>query len=119
MSRFLLVLGLCGITLAAPRVALGAPVVVPPGLPAGSPYRLVFSTDTGTTAFSNNVADYNAYVTASANTEPALMALGTNWKAIVSTSTVNARDNTDTNPTSMGVPIYNLDGELVATSNAD
>jgi len=32
---------------------------------------------------------------------------------------VAARDNTDTNPASIGVPIYNLAGQLVATSNAD
>lgn len=120
MSRFVLWLGLFGIASAAPLAATAAPVIVPPGLPAGSSYRLVFATDTGITAFSDNVADYNAFVTAAANTEPALVALGTNWKAIVSTSSIDARDNTGTNPSSsMGVPIYNLDGELVASSNAD
>jgi hypothetical protein len=119
MSRFLLGLGLFGIAIATPLVAFAAPVVVPPGLPAGSSYRLVFTTDSVTTAFSSNIADYNAFVTASANTEPALVALGTTWKAIASTATVAARDNTDTNPASMGVPIYNLAGQLVATSNAD
>ncbi|MFM7793043.1 MAG: hypothetical protein ACKO90_34810, partial [Microcystis panniformis] len=42
------------------------------------------------------------------------------WKAIDSTATVAARDNTGTNPSSgTGVPIYLIDGNRVANNNAD
>lgn len=124
MNRSLLALGLlpfgcCVIFFATPLVALGAPVVVPPGVAPGAQYRLVFTTNTTTTAFSSDIATYNAFVTTSANTDPTLVGLGTSWKAIASTAAVSARDNTGTNPASVGVPIYNLAGQLVATSNAD
>ena len=119
MNRFLLVLGFCGIAFATHTRAFAGPVVVPAGLPAGAPYRLVFVTNTADTALSTDIANYNSFVTASANSDSALASLGTTWTALVSTVTVNARDNTNTNPTSIGVPIYNLAGQLVATSNAD
>ena len=49
-----------------------------------------------------------------------LQSLGTTWFAIASTSTIDARDNTGTNPTSSaGVPIFILDGTKIADSNAD
>jgi hypothetical protein len=119
MNRyFFLKLSICAI-LFAPAGATAAPIVVPAGLPQGAAYRLVFSTDSFTTAFSSDIADYNAFVAAAANSEPALVPLGTTWKALASTPTVAARDNTDTSPTSVSVPIYNLEGELVATSNDD
>ncbi len=64
--------------------------------------------------------DYNNFVTAQANTEPALVSLMTTWKAIGSTAAVSARDNTGTNPSSsVGVPIYTLDGVRIANNNAD
>jgi hypothetical protein len=121
MVRFC-VLGACALALLSPFVASAdtIPIVAPPGLPAGSPYRLVFSTSTAFAATSSNIGDYNAFVTKVANTEPALKSLGTEWKAIASTTTTTARTNTGTDPTSsMGVPVYNLEGELVAVSNAD
>ena len=49
----------------------------------------------------------------------ALRLLGTTWTAIASTPTEAARDNTNTNPSAIGLPIYNLAGQLIATSNAD
>jgi hypothetical protein len=119
MNRSLLLLGFCGIALATHARAFAAPVVVPAGLPAGAPYRLAFVSNTAETANSTDIADYNAFVTGVANSDPLLASLGTTWSAIVSTSTVDARDNTNTNPASLGVPIYNLDGQLVATSNVD
>jgi len=119
MIRLLIALGFFGVISSTSLVGFAAPVVVPPGLAAGSSYRLVFATDTATTGFSSDVTTYNNLVAMSADTEPALSALGTTWNAIASTSTVDARDNTGTNPASMGVPIYNLAGQLVATSNAD
>jgi hypothetical protein len=100
--------------------AHAAPVTIPLGLNPGDEYRLVFVTSTTRDATSTNIADYNAFVSAAANTQQALVALGTSWAAIASTGTVDARDNTGTNPVATGVPIYLLDGvSLVANDNTD
>ena len=96
-----------------------APVTVPPGLNLGDQYRLAFVTSQTRNGTSSNIADYNTFVTNSANGVPELAALGTTWKAIGSTSTVDARDNTGTNPLSTGVPIYRLDGIRIANNNPD
>jgi len=103
-----------------PLVALAAPITVPTGLNPGDQYRLAFITSTTRFATSADIADYNAFVTTVANTVPELVALGTTWTSIISTTTVDARDNTASNPLlSVGVPIYNLANEEIATSNAD
>lgn len=106
--------------LAAAQDGAAAPITVPAGLSPGDEYRLAFVTSTVRFATSSDIADYNAFVTAAANGSPQLAALGTTWTAIASTLTADARDNTGTNPSSgPGVPIYNLAGLLVASSNAD
>jgi hypothetical protein len=76
---------------------------------------------TGGNAASTNIADYNALVTGVSNTQSALASLGTTWMAIGSTATIDARDNTGTNPNSdgVGVPIFLLNDTLLATGNAD
>lgn len=95
-------------------------VIQPPGLNIGDQYRLVFVTSGTRNAQSSNIADYNSFVAAQANQNSALTALGTTWTVIGSTSTVDARDNTGTNPdNSVGVPIYNLQGQLNAANNSD
>jgi len=94
-------------------------ILQPPGLNPGDLYRLVFVTSGTRDATSSNIADYNSFVTAQANQNPALQALGTNWRAIGSTISIDARDNTFTNPADQGVEIFNLGGEKVAVSNAD
>lgn len=99
-----------------------APVVVPAGLAPGDSYRLAFVTNGVRDALSNDIADYNAFVTLAANAVPELAALGTIWRAIGSTSGVDARDNTNTNPfvDGTGSPIYSLDGvDLIAADNQD
>ena len=55
--------------------AQAAPIIVPTGLNPGDTYRLVFVTSTGRDGTSSNIADYNAFVTASANSQAALAAL--------------------------------------------
>jgi hypothetical protein len=108
----------CATFVAPPTAALADPITVPPCLHPGEQYRLAFVTSTVRDATSPNIADYNAFVTAAANSVPELAALGTTWKAIGSTSTVDARDNTGTNPnSSVGLPIYRLDGGLIASTN--
>ena len=100
--------------------AQAALVVVPTGLNPGDQYRLVFVTDGTRDATSTNIDDYNKFVTNDARggtpgidtaLDVALNAAGFNpntieWKAIASTDSVAARDNTGTNPSSTGVPIY-------------
>ena len=102
-----------------PFSLLAGPITIPSGLNPGDQYRLAFVTSTTRDATSSNIADYNSFVTSDANSVPALAALGTTWKAIASTATVAAEDNTSTNPgASAGVPIYLLDGTLFASNNA-
>jgi hypothetical protein len=125
-------LGLVGVALAATLGTAGAAqadpslvVVVPPGLNPGDQYRLVFVTDGTRTATSTDINDYNTFVTNDVTPTSALAialnaaGLTTTWKAIGSTQTVDARDNTGTNPSSTGVPIYLIDGNLVANNNND
>ncbi|GCL53112.1 hypothetical protein NIES3806_04420 [Microcystis aeruginosa NIES-3806] len=113
--------------------AQAALVVVPTGLNPGDQYRLVFVTAGTRNATSTNINDYNTFVTnqATGGTPGIDTALDTalngagfdlstiTWKAIGSTSAVDARDNTGTNPSSTGVPIYLINGNKVANNNAD
>lgn len=116
VQRLIVVLVL-GLTATA---ALAAPITTPPGLNVGDSYRLAFITSTVTTGQSGNIADYNTLATNAANSQPELAALGTTWAAIASTSAVDARDNSNTNPNvGVGVPIYRLDGLRIADNNAD
>jgi len=111
-------------------------VVVPPDLAVGDQYRLVFVTEGKRDATSTDIDDYNNFVTSQVRLSilpgttdtalyQALNAAGIDpntitWKAIGSTASVDARDNTGTNPTlSTGVPIYLIDGNRVANNNAD
>ena len=93
--------------------------VIPTGLNSGDQYRLAFLTSTSRDAYSSNIADYNAFVTGVANSVAELAALGTTWTAIGSTATVDARENTGTNPSNVGVPIYLLNNTKLADNNAD
>ncbi len=82
-----------------------------------APYRLVFVTSGTRDATSSDIADYNSFV----NTQAGSLVPTTTWTAIASTPTVDARDNTSTNTSTdgTGVPIYNLNGQLVANDYAD
>jgi hypothetical protein len=119
---------------AAGRLALGlavlagsafavqaAPIVLPTGLNPGDSYRLAFVSSALTGAEFSDINVYNTFVNNLANSVTELSALSLSWTAIVSTSAVHARDNTNTNPgTSTGAPIYLLDGvTMIADDNAD
>lgn len=93
--------------------------VVPTGLNPGDQYRLAFVTSAIRDGTSPNIADYNAFVTGVANSVTELAALGTTWTAIASAGIDTARDNTNTNPSSTGVPIYLLNDTKLADNNAD
>jgi hypothetical protein len=111
------------IVLGLSQPAQSSPITTPTGLNPGDQYRLAFVTSSQRDPLSSNIADYNAFVTAAASTQAALVALGTVWTAIASTNSVDARDNTGTNPFNAAhadVPIYLLDGTTkIADNNAD
>ncbi|TWU08112.1 PEP-CTERM sorting domain-containing protein [Stieleria varia] len=117
-GRLVLTLGLL---LSASSASFAEVVTRPTGLNLGDQYRLAFVTSVGRDASSANIADYNTFVSNVANSVPALAALGTSWNTIASTSTVDARDNTGTNPLTSdpSVPIYLLNDTLLATGNSD
>jgi hypothetical protein len=96
------------------------PSTVPMNLDVGDEYRLAFLTSTTRDAISADLADYNAFVSATANAIPELLALSTTWKALASTDLIAARDNSGTDPgAATGVPIYLLNDTLLASNNAD
>lgn len=88
--------------------------VIPPNLPPGSQYQLLFVTADGRTATSTDLADYDLFVSQEAALSPSLP-LAT-WHAIVSSTTVNALDHA---VTYASIPLYNTHGELVANGTSD
>src|SRR5690349_5670387 len=95
------------ISLITPVASYAAPVTVPTSLNPGDQYRLAFVTSTTTDATSTSTFYYNTFVTNVANSVPELAALGTDWTVIGSTPGIDARTNTDTDPSnSTGFPIY-------------
>ncbi len=95
----------------------------PAGLNPGDTYRLVFITAEKRDATSADIEDYNDFVTSEAAAAGSLVAgLNTDWKAIVSTPTVDAIDNTGSDPSPAGVtgvPIYLVDGIKRVAANYD
>lgn len=100
------------------NIAFAEVVTKPLDLTPGDQYRLVFVTGSTFSASSADATVYDAAVTAQAAMSPELLLLGTNWNAIVSTPTANARDLTGTVPGTdgTGIPIYNLAGQRVEAS---
>lgn len=103
----ILVTACAGFTL--PSAQLMA-TVIPPNLPPGSQYQLIFVTADSRDATSSDIADYNAFVTNEAALNPLLPS--TTWHVVGSTATVNA----NVNAPSAGLPIYNTQGIEVASS---
>jgi hypothetical protein len=93
----------------------GVAGVIPPiGLAPGSQYQVIFVTFDTTTATSSDINDYNAFVTAEAAFGAANWGLpNATWHAVASTPTSNAIDNAP----SVGLPVYNTQGQLVAASS--
>ena len=110
---------------AVASTATAAPITLPTTLSPGDQYRLAFVTSTTRNATSTDIADYNDFVTDLVNdgSNPELVALGTTWKVIGSTSSISARDNTDTLPDfdggSFGVPIFLLNNTKLADTYDD
>lgn len=89
----------------------------PADLQPGQQYRVLLVTDATRTGNSPHIADYNTFVTADAQSQPAMRLLATQWHAVASTATVDARDNTGTSGGG-GVPIYRPDGVRVFHDHA-
>jgi hypothetical protein len=105
-------LGLLAITMAGSvSSSYAGAITIPAGLTPGSQYRLVFVTADTYAATATNIATYNTEVNSEANAVAVLAALHTTWLDIGSTATVNAITNIGQDPS---IPIYNLDGQLVA-----
>ena len=90
---------------------------VPSGVSAGQSFRLLFVTSTSSTAASSEISTYNSFVQARANTNTHLSGFSAQFRALISTSAVDARTNTAT--TGTGVPIYWLGGAKAADNYAD
>jgi len=86
----------------------------------GDQYRLGFVTSTITPPSSNDISYYNTFIQDVADTSSLGLSAVT-WKCIGSTDTIDARDNTSTNPTTDGTgeAIFNLETETVAVSYGD
>ena len=90
----------------------------PEGVAPGDPFRLIFVTSTNRTASSSDIDDYNRFVIGAAGSGHAdIVAYKDGFRALGSTGSVDARDNTAT--TGTGVPIYWLNGNKVADDYAD
>jgi hypothetical protein len=90
---------------------LVAAVISPIGLSPGSPYQLIFVTADGHDAMSTTEAPYNTFVAAEAALNPLLPSA--TWTAVTSTADGT---NANVNAPSVGLPVYNTAGQLVATS---
>ena len=95
----------------------------PSAVPGGAPFRVLLSTNGMRTLDSADIADYNAFVrdVVGRAAPDGLKPYHASFTALASTTTVDARDNTGTNPDNgVGVPIYWFHvNTLVATDNAD
>ena len=94
------------------------PYYIPPGLKPGDFYQLVFVTSQTRDGKSSNIADYNSFVNQVADAAGIGLQNSENspagpiqWFAIVSTTSVAARDNAP-----VEAPIYNTLGNLIVNS---
>lgn len=98
------------------------PLAPPRDLSPGDFYRVLVVTDGARDALSPNISDYNTFVSADANAQDDLFDLSTRWRAVASTSAIDARDNTGTNATApgiQGVPVYLRNGTRIADNYDD
>ncbi len=94
----------------------------PSGLNVDDEFRLLFLSAASRNGTSGNIKDYNAFVQGGSvldrdTVAPNIRALRGEFRALVSTQNVDARDNTVT--TGTGVPIYWLDGAKAADDYGD
>jgi hypothetical protein len=89
-------------------------------LEEGAMYRVLFVTSTSTQALSSDIEFYNTFVSTAADSGSVTGSLGLTWKALASTATDNAQDNTGVlKSDSSMVTMFNTRGEIVAYSGYD
>ena len=99
---------------------LSSSPLAPPGVRFGEPFRLLF-VDAVSSAANGNYSHYNGRVAGAAATGHAdIRVFSSQFRALISTAAVDARDNTATRPDASGeTPIYWLGGDKVADDYAD
>ena len=96
--------------------------LIPSGLSAGDSFRLLFLSSTKRKSGSGTISVYNTFIEdRAANGHTAIQAYSSGFKAVGSTASVDARDNTASTYTNVdkGVPIYWLNGNKVADDYED
>ena len=95
--------------------------LTPAGLSDGDKFRLLFITSTTTHATSTDIATYNSFVQTRAKAGHTAISdsCGNQFKAVASTSTVDARVNTDTESSDTAASIWWLDGNKAADNYTD
>ena len=93
-----------------------AQLPVPEGLNPGDKYHLIFNSSSSTDATSSDISFYNTIVQSDADTAGIGQSEGVTWKAVASTSSVDARNNA---VIGAKVPVYNMNFDLVATGHDD
>ena len=91
--------------------------LLPNGIEPGDSFRLLFVTSATRDAASTGIADYNSHVQNAAGGNDSLKSFKDQFTALISTTSVDAKDNTGT--TGSGVPIHWMGGEKVADDYAD
>ncbi len=92
---------------------------------ANQSFRLLFVTSDRTAATSSDLSTYNSFVQNAAKQNSCFSTFNDEFRALISTRTVHARDNSGTAPagdsytSGEGVPIYWVGGDKVADDYAD
>jgi hypothetical protein len=106
------VLCMAGISLRSNVAFAGVVIQTPVGVSPTDHFRIIFVTSGMTSATSNNIADYNAFVNQQAG-GATYQGQVIQWTAIASTNAVNAYTNTSSGTNSA---VYMVDGTEVASS---
>ena len=96
--------------------------LTPTGLGPGESFRLIFASSTTRDGTATDITTYNTWIqNVAAAGHASIRAYSSGFRVVGSTSTIDARDNTETTYTSAdkGVPIYWLGGNKVADDYED
>ena len=115
MNKLLSVLSVFALAAMAAGTASAGSIATPTGLDPGNQFRIVFVTTTTTPATSSDLSTYDSVVSSDA-TGYTYGGNSPTWQAIVSSSTIDARDHIGLLSTSV-IPLYTVDGTKVSTGN--
>lgn len=109
----------CALILVVLSPIVSASLVVPAGLNPGDTFHVIFVTSTTTDATSSDINTYDAFVQSAADAAGIGTTIGVGWLALGSTTTIDAYDHLSPLFSNLSAPIYNQNGELVASGYAD